>query len=172
MYIFGLLFKNRLEISGELVWSIFGLIKFRFYYVRDQNFQVQWFLDLGPIGPRIYGFKYSKILLNILATCGNMFAFYECEHFETSFFRIVDHFSKDGHRNMMKIRLKNLGHLEYEINIYLNNMKLQFCNKSKKIRNFWDFENLKRFPFEYFETSKLQNFWNSKNLKISNTSNI
>ena len=45
----------------------------------------------------------------------NISYFYKSQHFGKPFFV---NFQKDGHRKRMKIRLKSLGNLVYEISIY------------------------------------------------------
>ena len=44
-FIWKMCLNNKFKSSGELFCFIFGLIKSRFYHVRDRSLQIPWFLD-------------------------------------------------------------------------------------------------------------------------------
>ena len=129
----------------------FGIIKSRFHYLRRQNLTFWWFLDFrNPGSPYLFILLYKRYFNKYKETYGNILKTYfpYLNFSETHNFGI---FRKDGHRKMMKIRVKKSQKSWICIAYLSKTMKWQFGNmyqiSFEHIKHFWNQETKTKKPF-------------------------
>ena len=101
-----------LEVPGNCS-DQFRSNTFRFYDWRDKDLTFPWFLDLWTRGDHCLWIWIYQITFENTRSMGTFWTHICCCEVQKL------HDWKDGHRNMMKVRLTNLGNLGYGIDIYL-----------------------------------------------------